>query len=461
MKKTGDFDAIVIGGGPAGVSAALTMKRGGLKVALLERGPYPGSKNLMGGVLYTDVLATLVPGFMEKGAPLERHISEKRWSLLSPTTALSLSFKNAGWDQPPFNHSHTVLRAKFDRWYAGVAEAEGVELFCGVVADTTLKDDDGRVVGVRTRVESGADATLGDLYAPVVICAEGANSLIAEKEGMRPKLTTKDAALAAKEVLKLPVAAIEDRFCLSGAQGAALEFIGDATAGMPGAGFIYTNADSISVGIVAFPEDMAKAGLSPYEVLDRFKENPAVKPLVKGGELVEYGAHLIPETGFDRMPLLVKDGLMLVGDAAGLVSTSPKHEGSNYAMASGVYAGEAALEAHKSGYFTLAALSGYKRRLTESFVLKNIEQYQGWPEFVRKHTHIFSEWPKGFGEIAAATLRVGPGSAPDPEKELWELFQRKIGILPFVMTAVELRNALKLLGYGKTDKLLEYVARNW
>lgn len=455
-----DFDAIVIGGGPAGVTSALVMAKGGLKVALIERGPYPGSKNLMGGVLYTDVLSRLVPDFIEKGAPLERHIIEKRWSLLSEETSLSFSFRNQNWDKPPFNHSHTVLRARFDRWYAKLAEEAGVELITGVVADSTIKDDEGRVIGVRTRVGEGQKTEEGDLTAPVVICAEGANALIAEKEGLKPKLSVEDAAIAAKEVIKLPAETILDRFGLTGSQGMAWEFMGDSTAGMPGAGFIYTNLDTISVGVVAFPSDLAQKGLSPYELIDHFKENPAVKPLVRGGELVEYGAHLIPETGFDRKPIAVKDGFMLVGDAAGLVSTSPKHEGSNFAMASGEMAGLAALEAHSAGDFTVAGLSGYKNRMAESFVTKNMEHYREWPGFIRKNGHIFKEWPDAFGKMAEAALRVGGGS-PDLENELFEMFQRRVGILPFAMTMVGMRNALKILGYGKSDKLMDYVARNW
>lgn len=456
-----EFDAIVVGAGPAGTTAAITLAKGGLKTALLERGPYAGSKNLMGGVLYTDILAQVIPDFLEKGAPLERHVVEKRWSLLSKETSLSLGFRCQTWDEPPFNHSHTVLRSRFDRWYADQAERSGVELYTGVVVDETLKDDESRVVGVRTRVEEGSSRELGDLRAPVVICAEGANSLIAEREGMKIKLDVHSSAIAVKEVLKLPVTAIEDRFAIEGDQGAAWEFLGEATAGLPGAGFIYTNRDTLSVGVVAFPTDLAQSKISPFELIDRFKRNPAVAPLVKGGELVEYGAHLIPETGFDHMPLLTKDGFMLIGDAGGLVSTSPRHEGSNYAMASGLFAAQAALEAHAKGDFTVGGLAGYVNRLKESFVWKNMEHYRGWPDFVKKHPHVFATWPGAFGDMVRHALTVGSGSEEAMENQLWEQFQRKIGVLPAVMTLVELRNALRILGYGRSDKLLEYVAKNW
>jgi electron transfer flavoprotein-quinone oxidoreductase len=461
MNRMNDFDAIVVGAGPAGVSAALTMARKGMKVALLERGPYPGSKNLMGGVLYTDVLGEILPDFRERGAPLERHVAEKRWSLLSAEAAATGGFRTANWDRVPNNHSYTILRARFDKWYAAQAEAEGVELVCGVVVDEMLKDAASRIVGVRTRMPEGEDAAAGDLRAPIVIVAEGANSLLAEKEGMRPALTGKDVAISAKEVIKLSEEKIEDRFGVEGSQGVAWEFIGDATGGIPGAGFIYTNRDTVSVGVVLFLSELSGEKISPIELLDRFKSHPAVRPLLRGGELLEYGAHLIPETGIDRMPLLAKDGLLLVGDAAGLVATSPRHEGSNYAMASGRMAGEAAAEAHAAGDYIVAGLSGYKRRLDESFVIKNMERYRDWPGFLRKNPQIFDSWPAALAEMAESALRVGGNPSGDMEAELWELFQRRIGLLPFGMTAMSLRNALRILGYGKSDKLMEYISRNW
>lgn len=455
------FDAIVVGAGPAGISAAVTLARAGKKVVLLERGPYAGSKNLMGGVLYTEVLAKLLPDFRERGAPLERHVSKKGMSLLSAKAEAAFSFRTGAWDEVPHNHSYTILRAGFDRWFSGIAEAEGVEVLSGVVVDRTVKDKAGRVVGVEARMPEGSKAEEGRLLAPVVILADGANSLLAEAEGLRPPLEETRAALGVKEVLALPRERIEERFALTGEQGLAWEYVGAATGGLRGAGFLYTNRESLSVGLVVYLSDLKAAGASPVDLLDGFKSHPAIAPLVREADLLEYGAHLIPQTGYDQLPVLAKDGLLVAGDAAGLVSTSPSHEGSNYAMASGVMAAEAALEAHAAGDFTVAGLSGYRRRLEESFVLRDMAHFQGWPGFLEQNPQLFSSWPEAMASMLEVATRVDGNSRTDREAELWDLFQKRVGVMPFAMTAFQLRNALRILGYGKTDKLMEYVAKNW
>jgi electron transfer flavoprotein-quinone oxidoreductase len=456
-----EFDAIVVGAGPAGVSAAITLVRGGLRTVVLERGAYPGAKSLMGGVLYTEVLAEIVPDFRERGAPLERHVAKKGISILSREAETAFSFRTAAWDRHPNNHSHTVLRSRFDRWYAAQAEAEGVEVVSGVVVDRILKDGDGRVTGVEVRAPEREDPAASRLTAPVVIAADGVNSLLAEAEGLRPPLSSRRAVLGVKETLGLPAATIEERFGLEPAQGAAWEYVGEATGGLRGSGFLYTNRESLSLGVGVFAADLAEGGLRPVDLLDRFKSHPAVAPLVQGGELLEYGAHLIPETGYDRLPILFKGGFLIAGDAAGLISTSPRHQGSNYAMASGVIAAQAALGAHADRDFSAASLSRYRKLLEESFVLKDMEHYRDWPDFMEKNPHVFSAWPGALSAMAEAALRVGGGPKSEREGELWELFQRRVGAVPFALTLFQLRNALRILGYGKTDRIMEYLARNW
>ena len=111
-----EFDAIVVGAGPCGSACALTMAQSGLEVLLIERGRFPGEKNVSGGVIYGHILNELVPEFW-KEAPIERHINRKVISLLTEDSGFSLTFESSNFDTPPYL-GFSVLRAKFDRWLA-------------------------------------------------------------------------------------------------------------------------------------------------------------------------------------------------------------------------------------------------------------------------------------------------------------------------------------------------------
>ncbi|GAH01345.1 unnamed protein product, partial [marine sediment metagenome] len=132
MASQEKFDCIIVGAGPAGITAAYKLAKSGLNVVVLERGIYPGAKNVMGGILFTTILNKLIPEFW-KEAPLERRISSRRFCLLSEDTELSFSFDTAKFDNPPFNNSFTVLRAKFDQWFASKAEEVGATVISGAV----------------------------------------------------------------------------------------------------------------------------------------------------------------------------------------------------------------------------------------------------------------------------------------------------------------------------------------
>ncbi|HYM67523.1 MAG TPA: FAD-dependent oxidoreductase, partial [Patescibacteria group bacterium] len=129
------FDAVVVGAGPAGSAAAVTMAKAGLQVALLERGVKPGSKNVMGGILYNHYLEEIV-GDRWTEAPLERPIIEERRWLMTPDAAIGLDYKNLRNRSTP--HSYSVLRARFDAWFAEQAEAAGAMVVPETVVDRLI-----------------------------------------------------------------------------------------------------------------------------------------------------------------------------------------------------------------------------------------------------------------------------------------------------------------------------------
>ena len=124
------FEVIIIGAGPAGISAAITLARAGMEVVVLERGEYPGAKNVYGGILFTHQLEKTVPDVVDD-APYERAVTRRRFGALADDREVAMDVKVAGWREKPFNHSVTALRGRFDRWYAEQAEAAGAQVFSG------------------------------------------------------------------------------------------------------------------------------------------------------------------------------------------------------------------------------------------------------------------------------------------------------------------------------------------
>jgi len=275
MSEEEKFDCIIVGAGPAGLSAALTLAKAGVEVAVLERGEYPGSKNVMGGILFTTILDKLLPEFW-KQAPVERHVTHRRFSMLSKDGEAAFDFKSSAFSEPPYNHTWTVLRAKFDRWYAEQVEAAGAMIIPGMMVSEALLED-GRVVGVKT--EPGGD----ELRCDVVISSEGANSFLAEQVGLRKPHDAKHMAVAVKEVIGLSRETIEDRFQLNDNEGSAYEVFGHAVQGTFGSGFVYTNKESLSIGIGATIHDMTRHNLNPNDVLEQFKKHPSIAPFAQTG----------------------------------------------------------------------------------------------------------------------------------------------------------------------------------
>jgi len=411
-ETTGRFDAVVVGAGPAGSAAALALARAGRSVVLLERGPFPGSKNVYGGVVYGRVLDEIVPRWWEE-VPVQRWVVRRSTMLLTGTQALSVDFHTEAWAAPPYN-GMTVYRADFDAWLAGKAVDAGARLVTATVATGLLRDRAGRVVGVRT------DRPDGDLHAQVVIACDGVNSFLAKEAGLLPRADAAHHTLGVKEVLALPREVIEERFGLRAGQGLDIEMLG-CTRGIPGGGFLYTNADTVSVGVILDLTGLAAAAVRPEELLADLKAHPAVAPYLRGATVKEYSAHLIPEGGYDAMPRLHHDGLLIAGDAAGMtLAAGIWVEGVNFAIGSGLAAGRAAAVAVADGDVSRRSLAAYRREVERSFVLADHKRLRGAPRLLLSE-RLQRHYPALACDLAEGVFTV---DNPTPKPGIWRLLRR-------------------------------------
>lgn len=392
------FDVIVVGAGPAGSTAALGLAQAGLDVALFERGEQPGVKNMFGGVLYyTEALNKLLPDFW-KQAPIERYVTRHILTFLTSSSSFSLSFTDGEFSQPPYS-GVTLLRAKFDQWYAQKAQEAGAFLVLETTVDDLVWDGD-KVIGIK------AGRGDGTVYAEAVIAADGANSLLAKKAGLRKDFPPSSFAIAAKEVLALPAETIEERLGLAGNEGLAQSFVGACTQGLEGGAFLYTNKHSLSLGVVAKLNSLQRGKISIAELLEAFKSHPCIKQALRGAILKEYSGHLIPEGGINAMPELCGNGILVVGNAAGfLLSTGLTLEGMNFAIASGFAAAEALKRAKQSGDFSKKGLASYKTLLEESFVLRDLKTFRHTPNLMA-NPRIYEVYPSLACGISRKLFRV-------------------------------------------------------
>jgi electron transfer flavoprotein-quinone oxidoreductase len=428
------FDAIVVGGGPSGNAAAYTMAKAGLKVLQLERGEYPGSKNVQGAILYSDALERIIPDFRDD-APLERHLIEQQMWVLDDESYVGTTYRSDAFNKEPFNR-YTIIRAQFDKWFSKRVQDAGALLICETTV-TNLIMDKNRVIGVETDREGGS------IYADVVVLADGVNSLLAKKAGFHPELDAKNVALAVKEIHFLPQETVESRFNVGEDEGVVIEMAGKITKGMMGTGFLYTNKESLTIGVGCMLSDLKKQNISPYTLLEDMKNHPAIKPLIANGEMKEYTAHLIPEGGYNAIPQLYGDGWMIVGDA-GMFVNAVHREGSNLAMTTGRLAGETVIElTQQNKTMTAANLALYQSKVEDSFVMKDLKKYKNMPEVFHKNQQFFTAYPELVNQAAHTMLTVDGVDKKTKEREIRKSFTRKRSLFGLMGDAFKLWRAFE------------------
>jgi electron transfer flavoprotein-quinone oxidoreductase len=371
------FDCIIVGAGVAGLAAAMTLARNNMKFLLIEKGEFPGSKNVSGGVLWGSDLAKLVPNYWEEDAGWDRFINHRRLTFMDDQSTFSVDFKSSHFNETPYT-GVVVLRSKFDRWLAEKVEeaiAESDFAMDSFIATNILVEEvlmeDGKAVGIRTGEEK--------FYADSVIIAEGVNNLLTRQVGLQDAYVPADHMLTGiKEIIRFDQKVLEDRFQLNGKSGMSNEFVGFATDGVEGGGFLYTNKDTLSLGLVLGLKDLREKGKKPYDILNTFKKHPVIADMIRGGEVVEYSAHIVSSGDKRVMPKkLYSDGLVVCGEAANLLMNAGKAiQGMDYAMRSGILAADTIVESKKEGDFSDSAMKKYQDRLDDSYVMKDINNFQ-------------------------------------------------------------------------------------
>jgi len=390
-------DVIIVGGGLAGLSCAYELADSGMTVIVLERGDFSGSKNVTGGRIYVGPIRNYLPDLW-KEAPLERHVTKEFITLLGEMNSTTLELYSDRFNRQPYP-SYTILRAKFDRWLADLVSEKGVFVIPQKNVNDLIKDGE-KIIGVKTEDE--------EIGSNCVVASDGILSFLAEKAGLRKPFQPQHFALGFKEVIALDSKAIEDRFRLGENEGAAQLFVGSLTRGVMGGGFLYTNQDSLSLGIVVGIESLnqREPREEVYKFLDEFKERPEIKNLIRGGEVVEYSAHLISEGGLHIKPKIYGDGILVTGDAAGLgLNMLVTVRGMEYAMVSGVLAGRAIKRAKEKNDFSASSLAYYEKLLNESFIIKEMNHFKNTLSIL-KNKRLFSKYPQAISNLFEKVMRV-------------------------------------------------------
>lgn len=404
------IDVVIVGGGLAGLSCAYVLAEKNMQVIVVERGGFPGSKNITGGRLYIGPIREIA-GKMLEGAPFERKVVRERWSLMGEENSIGIDFTGRKYREE--DHSYTILRARFDRWLAERLMEKGVFVVPGHRVDSLLWKGN-HIEGVRSGKE--------EIYANVTVAADGALSFMAEEAALKPRMRPRDYAVGIKEIIQLSEEKINDRFNLEQNEGSAHLFTGDVTKGMFGGGFLYTNKETISLGVVVGIRDLMENSpvIETHALMEMFKKRYEIKRFIEGGTVEEYSAHIIPESGYDGISKLYGNGILVAGDAAGFaLNMGVTVRGMEFAVASGVFAAESIIRAKECGDYSAQTLSYYEKRLKESFVLQDFYNFRQMPEIL-ENKDFFNYYPNLFPSLVEKIMWFDGESKEKLSKTIWK-----------------------------------------
>jgi len=353
-----DFDVVIVGAGPAGLATAIRLKQlaaaagSEVSVVVLEKGSEVGAHILSGAVIDPIGLATLIPDWQARGAPVETPVSEDRFYYLGPAGALRIP----NLLMPPLmsNHGNYIVSlGNLCRWLGEQATELGVEIYPGFAAAEVLYDEKGAVTGVATGdmgIGKGGEPTDRftrgmELRGKYTIIAEGARGSLAKtlmarfelEQGRQPQKY----GIGLKELWE-----VRPEMHRPGLVQHTLGWpLDDATGG--GSFLYHYGANLVSVGFVVHL-NYRNPYLSPYGEFQRFKTHPLIRGTFEGGRRIAYGARALTEGGWQSIPHLTFPGGVLVGCAAGFMNV-PRIKGSHNAMLSGIAAADAAFAAIAEG----------------------------------------------------------------------------------------------------------------
>ena len=424
------FDAIVVGAGPAGSATAKTLAEKGVDVLLVERGTDAGSKNMTGGILYSQVANRVFPEFW-KDAPLERPITCYNTVLLDSKASVNISLDALRFSEAPYN-AFSVLRVKLDKWMAEKAEKAG----CTLITDATVDElmvEKGRVVGIK----SGAD----EIQSDIVIDAEGARAMLLKKAGLRDQISPKDVSIGVKELIQLPEDTINQRFNIRKDEGSVYTMVGN-TKSISGGGFIVTNTSTVSTGFVLGMNSLIDKQVKISEFIEEYRSHPFISKLIEDGEIIEYSAGLVHEGGYEKIPKLYGDGFLVCGAAAGLnLNNFFNLRGMDLALVSGEVAALTAVKALKDKDTSASSLRGYEPMLNSMHVLDEMESFRRVP-YLFGNQRLFSGYPK----LVCNTFEELYEVTPNPSRKLRDLvmseINQNVGVTELLMDFVEVYRSL-------------------